>query len=162
MKMFKKWKTTLCVLLSILSLIIFLFLKHNNNERIGQELNVELLEKIGQYENGSIKEIDFSTIARFPWDTLYIFGPYSSCNQIVKTLENTAFWIECKLIGIESLEYKSLFVFTKNKKVVQYSLHEVSVTNSDFTSTLNKNGYSFKEAVFILDEGRMIWIGGRQ
>ncbi len=160
--MFKKRKTILFVLLSILFVIIFLFLKHNNNERIGQELNTELFEKIGQYENSSIKEIDFSTITHFSWDTLYIFGPYSSCNQIIKTLESTVFWFECKFTGIESLEYETLFIFTKNKKIVQYSLHKVSVTNSDFTSTLNKNGYSFKEAVFILDEGRMVWIGDKR
>ncbi len=157
--MIKKWKTILCVLLSIVFVILFLFVKYNNNEHVGQELNTELFERIDQYENGLIKEIDFSRLVNFSWDTLYIFEPYSSCNQIVKVLKSTSFWLECKFTGIESLEYKSLFVFTKNKKVVQYSLHEVSITNSDFTSTLNKNEYSFQEAIFILDEGRMIWVG---
>jgi hypothetical protein len=157
-----KIKIAVSLLVSILFVITFQISKYNGHKHAGQELSGEMLNKISQYESGSIKEIDFSTMTHFSWDTLYIMGPYSSCNHIVKTLESPMFWFECKLAGVEHQEYKNLFVFTKNEHIVQYFSHTVSVTNSDFSSALNKDRFSYKEAVFILDEGRMIWRGNKE
>src|SRR5687767_6818813 len=48
------------------------------------ELEVDLDSLIESYKAGEVNVIDISTITPFAWEKLYLFGPYSSKEQIVE------------------------------------------------------------------------------
>ena len=69
----------------IILCIYFVFQIHSSNSRI--QLNNELISAKAQYQNGDLPYIDISTLTKFQWDRLYIFGPYAQCNLLIKRLD---------------------------------------------------------------------------
>ena len=78
------WKNRLFAIFTISITTSVLIIAHFENEHIRQGLITSLDDNINQYENDLVTEIDFTKIAEFSWDALYIFEPYSSCSQVVQ------------------------------------------------------------------------------
>ncbi len=110
---------------------------------------------INNYKEEKALYIDLAGVNYFPWDTVYIFGSYSNCKEIIKRLDAPYFLFECSLSGIEDYESLLLFVFKRNGRIVKSTIY--------FGASISKNnqdGYLYKDARFIFDEkGRMIWAG---
>lgn len=105
---------------------------------------------VALYKNGKVEAIDIASITPFEWDKLHLFSPYSTAEQIDKT---PGFTDDIKSF-ISTDDGIILFVFVKDKKVLQYMDY---LKNTDFNAVVNDSGYSQGEAVFILDnEGRVV------
>jgi hypothetical protein len=141
----------ICIILSI----CFAFQIHSSNSRI--KLNNELISAKVQYQNGALPYIDISTLTKFQWDRLYIFGPYAQCNLINKKLD-IVFWPECKFTGIEGYDDISILIFTKQRHVIQYLV--VNRSQIDFSTVTSNTGYSPSNSLFKIDiYGNCTWEG---
>lgn len=115
-----------------------------------EQLAADLDKLVQLYKNGKVDAIDISSITPFEWEKLYLFSPYSPAELIFKTL---GFSGDIKSY-ISTDDGIILFVFVKDKKVVQYMDYP---RNTDFIAVVNDSGYNPAEAVFILDnEGRVV------
>ena len=122
-------------------------------------LETELAELISQYEDGSISVIDLTSITRFSWDKVYIFGPYTQPSEIETAVGKS--WQKNCNTEIASLENSTLLLFTNNEKVVHCT--DYPMDKNDFVSLYrHTEGFSFNEAQFTLsDTGNLIWIGNQ-
>lgn len=151
-----KNKPLLFTIIAIVILIsIFLATLSKNDRAEKNQLNqrnqliVDLDRLVALYKNGKVDAIDISTITPFEWEKLFLFSPYSTAEQIFKTL---GFSDDIKSF-ISYDDGIILFVFVKGNKVVQYLDYP---RNPDFYSVVRESGYSPSEAVFVLDdEGRV-------
>jgi hypothetical protein len=109
-----------------------------------EQLATDLDKLVNLFKNGKVDGIDISSITPFEWEKLYLFSPYSTAEQIFKTL---GFTDDIKSY-ISADDGIILFVFVKDKKVVQYMDY---LRNPDFNAVVNETGYSPSEAIFVLD-----------
>jgi hypothetical protein len=109
-----------------------------------EQFAADLDKLVNLYKNGKVNGIDISSITPFEWEKLYLFSPYSTAEQIFKTL---GFTDDIKSY-ISADDGIILFVFVKDKKVVQYLDYP---RNPDFNSVVRESGYSPSEAIFVLD-----------
>jgi hypothetical protein len=117
-----------------------------------EQLIVDLDRLVQLYKNGKVGAIDISSITPFEWEKLYLFSPYSSAENIFKTL---GFTDEIRSY-IATDDGIILFVFVKDNKVVQYMDFP---RNPDFNSVVNDSGYNQVDAIFVLDnEGKVVRI----
>lgn len=111
------------------------------------ELEIDLDSLIESYKAGEVDVIDISTITPFAWEKLYLFGPYSSKEQIVEVTGIR------RLGSLETMiEYSDgivLFVFVDQNKIVKYMDYHRS---PDFTYSIRESGYTPSEAIFVLDD----------
>jgi len=135
------------LLICILAGLLYYHYKENENDR--NSLKVSLAAAISQTYSGDLSIVDFSVLTNFSWDRLYVFGPYTTSKMIDKSLGR--FWFGSRFTTIESNDRISLLVFTKNGHVVQYL--EFPRWQGDFSTVINKSGYSVEESRFTVDEG---------
>lgn len=88
--------------------------------------------------------ISVPLITQFEWDTLFIFSPYTSINQIHTQLGYK--WEEAERTGIDWSETFYLLVFTKDGKVVRY--YKFPRTLGDFQNLEGGNVFSKEMAIF--------------
>ena len=160
--MIKSWKKYLLVLFALVVLVVLVVIvavfdfRANQFER--QSLQADLSEAISRYENGEINFVDFTTLATFSWDRLYVVGPYTSPKKIDSILGT--FWLGSRFTPIQSSDSIALLIFTKRGHVVQYLEYPRGL--GDFASADNRLGYAMEESRFIVDErGRMVWVNDR-
>lgn len=146
----------LLLFFSVVGIAMYFNFKADENYR--QLLRSDLADIISQNQTGEIPVVDFSTITTFVWDRLFVFGPYTSPEQIDSSLGS--FWLGSRFTSIKSSDRVTLLVFTKNGHVVQYL--EFPRGWGDFSMVDNELGYTIEESRFIVDEtGRMIWIDAK-
>lgn len=142
----------LLILLVVVTIPGYFVLKASQNSR--QDLQSNLARAIFQNQAGEIQVVDLSSITTFPWDKLYVFGPYTSSQRIDSILGN--FWIGSRFTSIKSNDRITLLVFTRNGRVVQHL--EFPRGQGDFSPADNGKGYAIEESHFLVDErGRIIW-----
>jgi hypothetical protein len=132
----------------ISSIWIYTNVNSIKTERINLENNLARMGIL--YQEGKIDAIDFSLVATFSWDRLYIFNPYTSCERINEALGT--YWLSCKLSAIEYSDSIILLVFTNRGKVVQY-LDFYGIRGCSLSKSANEKGYLQNEAVFAATEG---------
>lgn len=88
--------------------------------------------------------INVPLITQFEWDTLFIFSPYTSINQIQTQLGYK--WEEAERTGIDWTETFYLLVFTKDGKVVRH--YKFPRTLGDFQNTEGANAFTKEMAIF--------------
>ena len=106
--------------------------------------NIEYL--VTSYKAGKAPYIAIASIQYISWDKVYLFGGYSSCDDIAAVIGIPDSWFGCEYSGIESTEGATLFVFIKNGSIVT----EAFYYGTD--PIYNPEGYSHEQAYFILDE----------
>lgn len=78
---------------------------------------------------GKIKSFDMRILTDFPWDGLFIFGPYTPASEIEKALGFT--WPPAKKSGIELSDSICLLVFVHQGRVTRY--YEYSRLDGDWS-----------------------------
>ena len=82
----------------------------------------------------------------FAWEQFVVFGPYTSCEEIEKTLGFK--WKDCKATDIEMSDAIDLLVFVRQKRIVR--LEELPRRNGDFASESLNGLFTPRTAVFIV------------
>jgi hypothetical protein len=147
------------ILFAVVIILIFVYVflatiskkEQAENAQITQreQLAADLDKLVNLYKNGKVNGIDISSITSFEWEKLYLFSPYSTAEQIFKTL---GFTDDIKSY-ISTDDGIILFVFVKGNKVVQYMDYP---RNPDFNSVVRESGYSPSEAIFVLDNAGVV------
>jgi hypothetical protein len=88
--------------------------------------------------------IDFAEVAPFPWDRLYIFGPYTSPEHVHKCLGFG--WPEYRWASIRDSDGVNLVVFVRDRKVVHW--FEFPRKNGELGYLDDPKGYTREEARF--------------
>ncbi|MGX4601736.1 hypothetical protein [Faecalimicrobium sp. JNUCC 81] len=101
-----KKRLMLLVGFTFIIMILFFFIKINTKIVSNEELNKKII-----FEIESKKELDFSKVANFDWDTMMIFHPYSDINSKFKdvNIDNS----------INTRDDINTIVFIKNNKIVE-------------------------------------------
>ena len=107
----------------------------------GSAVSTKLSE---QMRRGPVTTIDFATIARFPWDRMYVFGPYTSAAQINASLGFQ--WQGVRWTSIDSSKGHNLVVFVKGNEVVHWFEHPRN--RGELEDLADPNGYAREEAQF--------------
>jgi hypothetical protein len=121
---------------------LFSYNKARSVERNNLESN--LSEMIQMQKRGDIKYIDFSIIATFSWDQVYILGPYVIFEKV--PLENS--WPYSFPTSIEYSDGFYLLIFANKGKAVQY----IEYTGCSFSEAHNIQPYDRNDALFIVDD----------
>lgn len=118
-----------------------------------------LSDAVSLYKRGEVSIVDLSTIVAFPWDRVYIFGPFTELSKIDAAIGKP--WRDVCFTTIDSYEGYALLIFTNNHQAVDCI--EYPRGDADFASLeVHENGFSPEEARFILDErANMIWVGNK-
>jgi hypothetical protein len=118
-------------------------------------LKADLLSLVSQYKSGDVSVIDISTLTTFPWDQLYIFGPYTDPSEL-DVMVGTSWRNNC-VTQIENSDGITLLVFS-NDGIVVHCLDYPRGENHFFVPVQGyESGFSPQEAIFILDEqGRIV------
>jgi hypothetical protein len=131
------------IAVGVSSIYLFLDNKIKSVERANLENNLSRM--IEMQKHGEIKFIDFSNIATFSWDKLYILGPYVILEKV--PLKNH--WPNSFPTSIEYSDGFVLLVFSDKKNVVQYL--EYKRGTCDFSNASNIQGYDRYNTLFIVD-----------
>lgn len=97
-----------------------------------------------QIQRGPGAVIDFAEVAPFPWDRLYIFGPYSSLEHVENCLDFP--WPEYRRTSIEYSDSINLVVFVRQKKAVHW--FEYPRGRGELGYLADCSGYAREEARF--------------
>ena len=126
---------------TVICLSILLFTSSCGNEKktFENKLSNAITKSSNDYSR--FKMLDLTD---FDWDGLFIFGPYTSQDDIEKALGYK--WKSASKTGIESNDGCCLIIFTKAKRVVQYLMYPRK--DGDFSSISSTNMISPEEAVF--------------
>ena len=148
-----RWRKVFFTLTSIVIFAGVLLVKAIEEKENRQTLRDNLAGTIAQYDNGELPCVDIPSTMNFAWDSLYVFRPYRSPDEIDSIIGR--FWLGSRFTSIETNEGISLLVFTKNGRVVQYI--EFTRGRGDFAYADNGAGYAYQKSCFIKDErGYMI------
>ncbi|MGD8192422.1 hypothetical protein ACQCN2_20815 [Brevibacillus ginsengisoli] len=146
----KKGLIVLASIVMIFAVAVYFFIFKEDyvqhQVRVEQQI-VSAVEKKRQTNERAL--IDFTQIAPFAWDNVYIFTPYTSSKMISKQLGFK--WNHKVVSTIETHDHIDLLVFVQNKEVTGYVEHARS--NGDF-EIHNQMGFSRDEAIFEVVKGK--------
>jgi len=115
-------------------------------QRQRQELSAALSQQFAAQQNGELEAIELAQITPFAWEKLYLFGPYSTSQQIQAVAGSSAASIQTEIAENDGIV---LFVFVAGGDVVAYLDFP---RRPDLAALANTSGYSPAQAVFVLDE----------
>ena len=135
------------IMVVLLSIFVVSFANYLAKEFQRARLAARLDSLVESYKKGEVDTINLSTITRFEWDTLFLFGPYTTKERIVEiTGLMDAANIETSIDYDDSIV---LFVFVNENKIVQYmDFHR----DPDFVYSLQESPYNPNNAIFVLNE----------
>jgi hypothetical protein len=96
-----------------------------------------------QMRRGPGATVDFAEIAPFPWDRVYFFGPYTSHDQIQRTLGFA--WRDVGKTAIESSKGVNLVVFVRDREVVYWFEH---ARHEELGALAEPTGFAREQAKF--------------
>lgn len=135
-----KKKNIIMILMLILILLIgCISLRYYNTSKIKE--NTKLKKQIIKIVQNS-KQIDFSEVTNFKWDTLYLFTPYTDTNKILKKDGVKKYNNE---LDMEYNDGINIIAFVDSKKIVTYI--KVNRIDLDFES-INNNKTSNDKSIF--------------
>jgi len=92
---------------------------------------------IGKLLQTGASQVDMRRVANFAWDDMFVFGPYTSKDQICRTLKHSG--SQCSYEGIRDVnELESLMVFLHGASETRIESLSRSVADFD-DSCLKKN-----------------------
>ena len=103
---------------------------------------------IQETSKGETKSFAMKSLTDFPWDGLYVFGPYTSASQIDTALGFP--WPPAKESGIELSDSICLLVFTHKNSVVRYCKY--TRRDGDWSTLSSTKKISPSSAVFSVRE----------
>mgnify|MGYP001239154235 CR=1 FL=1 len=101
-------------------------------------------DRIAKNIRSEHENIDLAKVAPFPWDKVFIFGPYTPEAMIEKSIGHS--WDDYKNSGIGYSEGFGLLLFEKDGKTIAWCMNPRN--NGDFAYLYNSNGYKRTEAYF--------------
>jgi hypothetical protein len=123
---------------------------------VSDPLKAALSNLVSRYKSGNVAVIDISTVTTFPWDQLYIFGPYTDSSELDAMIGRT--WRNNCVTQIETSDGYILLVFTNNDVVVHCLDYPRGENDFFIPPPGYESGFSPQEAVFILNEhGRIVF-----
>lgn len=133
-KSFGKWRIVILILcLGSAFCAWFLVSRNTVSHRLSE-----------QVRRGPGTVVDFTEVAPFPWDRLYVFGPYTPAQRIHDSLG--IHWPDAKSTSIEYSDVVNLVVFVQNRQVVYWFEHLRN--QGDLFELASSMGYSREEANF--------------
>lgn len=121
-------------------------------------LETELSNLVARNKDGSLDVIDISAATTFSWDRLYMFGPYTSPDDIDAIVGRS--WRKSCYTQIYVSDGFIFLVFTDNKTVVHCLDYPKTNGNFLLPPEANNEGFSLNESRFRVNEtGDLIWIG---
>jgi hypothetical protein len=138
-----KHRYLVAVFLVLTVLTFFSIWKFNNEKKERGILYKTIFQIIGKYDNGETNCINIGLVDSYPWDTLFVFGPYSFPEAIDSRLG--FFWLGSRFTQIKDSDSVALLVFVKGKTVRQYV--EFYLGDGDF-SMLHGTVVNKKDAIF--------------
>jgi hypothetical protein len=99
----------------------------------------------GQMQRGPGTVVDFAEIAPFPWDRVYVFGPYTPQGAIDASLG--FHWEGAGSSAINGHKGQNLVVFVRAGEVVYWFDHP---RNEELTELADPHGYARNDARFIV------------
>jgi hypothetical protein len=103
----------------------------------------QLADRIGaEAQNREISLIKMSSLTDFPWENLFVFGPYTPAKTIEKALGFR--WSRSSMI--EAHDGFSLIVFVNSGEVVRFV--KKPRVHGDFAEATREGGYFREQAVF--------------
>lgn len=110
-----KKKNIIMILMLLLTLLIgCISLRYYNISKIKE--NTKLKKQIIKVVQNS-KEVDFSQMTNFEWDTLYLFTPYTDTNKILKKYGVKKYNNELDMQYNDGI---NIIAFVDSKKIVTY------------------------------------------
>jgi hypothetical protein len=98
-----------------------------------------------QIQRGAGATVDFAEVAPFAWERVYVFGPYTSHDQIHTSLG--FHWAEVGRTTIESNEGVNLVVFVHDGKVVHWFEHP---RHEELEGLADSDGYAREHSKFLV------------
>ena len=98
-----------------------------------------------QIKKGTDTTVDFATIAPFAWDRVFIFGPYTSSQEVDRRLG--FHWSEYWQTNIDKFEGYNLVLFVREAKVARWFEHPRNQGELEGLAEA-KNGFARGDAKF--------------
>jgi hypothetical protein len=118
----------------------------------GQEHQISLkISQVATRQNGT--SLELASIAKFPWDRVFVFVPYTSCSDITDSIGFK--WGRDMLTSIESSDSVNLIVFTQGGHVTCWFEHPRD--EGDFAPVASLIGYTRTEAKFEIQRDENGW-----
>ena len=136
------------VAVTLLGAMIYMFMRSQG--QIG--LAGQIADGIETAVSTNTTQINMTELTDFAWDSVYIFAPYTTAEQINQTLGFT--WPEAASSAIINQDDITLLVFVENGRVVDHV--EFSRGQGDFSSAASPEPYTPDRAVFVIDSSNGI------
>lgn len=135
------------IMVALSAIFVVSFANYLAKEYQRARLAARLDSLVESYKKGDVDVIRISTITPFEWETLYLFGPYTTKERIV---EITGLMDAANIkTAIERHDTIVLFVFVNENKIVQFmDFHR----DPDFAYSIQEFPYNPSSAIFILNE----------
>jgi len=135
------------IMVALSAIFVVSFANYLAKEYQRARLAARLDSLVESYKKGDVDVIRISTITPFEWETLYLFGPYTTKERIV---EITGLMDAANIkTAIERHDTIVLFVFVNENKIVQHmDFHR----NPDFAFSIQESPYNPNNAIFVLNE----------
>jgi len=121
-------------------------------------LKAELENSFLRHKNNEIPVVDLASVTTFSWDQLYMFGPYTQSSEIDEVVGRT--WRENCYTDIAVSE-GTLLVFTADGTAIHCMDYANDFGAFFIPESLWKTGISPGEALFILENEMIIWVGDK-
>jgi len=107
--------------------------------------DLELGRRIAaEVSKGTGTVLRMADVAEFEWDTLYVFGPYSTRSSIASRVGFE--WPQADRTGIRENEGIALLLFVRKGEVVRYVIQPRD--QGDFANVRDSTGFGTDNAVF--------------
>jgi hypothetical protein len=140
----KKSKPLLAIVfIGLIGIAVYFFISRQMQPTLAEKL----ADEIEQVATNGNEQIDIANLTNFTWDSLYIFAPYSTPEQINHTLGFT--WSEASPSAISLHDDISLLIFVNNGRVVEDV--EFRRVGGDFAEAASSEPYTPDQASFAID-----------
>jgi hypothetical protein len=133
------------VLVGLVGFAGYYLIKRQVQPNLAAKLTGEI-EKVTADSN--LQSVDISSLTDFQWDRLYIFAPYSTPEDINKSLGFT--WPEAASSDITLHDHINLLVFVRGNEVVEHV--EFLRAKGDFSGAASVEAYTPDQASFLVDD----------
>lgn len=135
----KKKSIIITLILVLIMLIGYVSWEYYNSHKVKED--IKLKNNIVKVVHNS-EEVDFSKVANFKWDTLYLFTPYTDTQKILKNDSVKNYNNE---LNMEYNDTINIIAFVDSKKIVKY----IAINRSDFDfESIDNNKTSKNKSIF--------------
>lgn len=137
------------ILLALSILLTGCFLIGPGSNMVGTNIGREVRDK-------KVKHIDIAKLTNFPWDDIYVFGPYQRRVSICESLKLEASTCT-RLIRKDVDEGETLLVFRNKNEIVHVERHRRYF--GDFAVSAAHNPIQREDAKFLVEQSAVAYDG---